>query len=406
MLVNGEITVDEWSNRFYQLIAETHSLAADYGAGLAGKDIDDDLLKVIGRGIADEETEFIDKFAADIRSGRYTMEDGRIRLASLNNRTDLYVKKARGTANESFVTNSPKELLWDWEVGIDERHCLDCPEMAAAGPYTQDTLFSYPGDGSTECLGNCLCVLVRSDGVRGPEPFKFGGDQDAANVPTSNPAPAATNGSSIPVSNSVRFVNSGIYDAQLKDALKSIDFVHSDGDLKPLPVTTKQIDDGSLGEYIFTFTTRDIQSIVINPDGAEPQLTFCHEMGHALAINVIGQGKPVVGKAALFKEFRDAVQKTPNFAYWKYIYATANPFGQVKEHAGYLLLWEEIWARAYCQFIAETAYNKELTEEFVRNMGSQYQSIFGAQWDENDFKEIKEAIRRIFQKIGWMPKDK
>ena len=85
-------------------------------------------------------------------------------------RNSLYVKRTRGAANEAFVSYSDAGSTFQWVLGSTEP-CVDCPRLAANGPYFSDELAAYPGDGSTDCLANCKCQLVRSDGAVGmPDP--------------------------------------------------------------------------------------------------------------------------------------------------------------------------------------------------------------------------------------------
>jgi hypothetical protein len=46
-------------------------------------------------------------------------------------------------------------------------HCPDCPPLAAGSPYKWDKLPTVPRAGSTRCRSNCLCFLVRDDGIEG-----------------------------------------------------------------------------------------------------------------------------------------------------------------------------------------------------------------------------------------------
>ena len=147
-----------------------HSEAIKLGRALAGaKPLDDDELLRQARTAKDTESEFLNNFVHQLKADdpRYVDEDGHFIEGSMDARATLYVGRLRGTANQHFVESSPPDLGWVWELGGNEHHCEDCPRMASLSPFTRDTLFSYPGDGSTECLGNCTCRLVRSDGISG-----------------------------------------------------------------------------------------------------------------------------------------------------------------------------------------------------------------------------------------------
>lgn len=168
-LVSGEISTETWYSKAYDIIRRGHEQAIRLGAMRAGvkeKNLDADAIANEARGLADQESEYLQGFLADIKAGRYTDDEG-LQGASLDLRSGLYVGKMRGSANQAFVEESGDDDRFTWTLGPND-HCQDCPEYAQIlVNVTADELFAYPGDGSTECLGNCTCVLVRSDGRRG-----------------------------------------------------------------------------------------------------------------------------------------------------------------------------------------------------------------------------------------------
>lgn len=134
---------------------------------------DEEKLLLDARGIKDGESTYLQNFLNAIKSGddpRYfDLETGLIKPGSMHWRTGLYVGKMRGTANQGFTAASFDEdadTEFDWELGA-EHHCEDCPRIAAMSPYNQSTMYTDPGAGDTECLGNCDCRWVRRDGVKG-----------------------------------------------------------------------------------------------------------------------------------------------------------------------------------------------------------------------------------------------
>jgi len=157
-----------------EVLQDAHGDAWSLGrrrAGVDGARNDDD--DFLGRGIADQEmSDFFGDFIDRVAEGdpRYVDADGNLRLSNINARLDMYAHRMRGTANESFVLNSPRLSTFIWRLG-DAEHCDDCIAMAADSPYTADNLWTYPGAGETECLTHCKCVVVRwQDGVTGFRP--------------------------------------------------------------------------------------------------------------------------------------------------------------------------------------------------------------------------------------------
>lgn len=183
---------DTWAEAFHNEILAGHLEALELGAKRGGQPyhVEDwqdaggnwhQGLRAIARGMADEESQFLQGytdtegnyhrgFIEDLRAKdpRYFDElTGDVKTAAIDARTDLYVGKMRGSANRSFVDASPADSTFTWKLGAAD-HCLECPGNATIlVDVTADELYAYPGDGSTECLGNCTCVLERNDGVTG-----------------------------------------------------------------------------------------------------------------------------------------------------------------------------------------------------------------------------------------------
>lgn len=173
-----EITPEEFANRASAILQEGHAMAARFGrvrAGVPGP------LSAEDRFIADlvmqGESTFLRRFADDLASDRYIGADGEYVRAPVTQRAQLYAARMRGTANDAFVGSSNPETLFEW-ILIAEDNCADCPLIAGGGPYTAATLPSKPGDGRTQCITNCKCILLREDGVLGPVyPYTEPGDE-------------------------------------------------------------------------------------------------------------------------------------------------------------------------------------------------------------------------------------
>lgn len=108
---------------------------------------------------------YFDGFMDDLRNGRYGSGED-FDKAAVRRRAMMYIQKARATANRAFVDASG-DMEFDWVLGGTEDHCATCPIYAENSPYRASELPAMPADGTTECLTNCLCVLVRDDGLKG-----------------------------------------------------------------------------------------------------------------------------------------------------------------------------------------------------------------------------------------------
>lgn len=155
-----------FGERMSILLDDRHSRAAALGRQRAGdlgpREADDD---GFAERVMDEESTFIRGFVADLESGKYT--DPRSRLVDwrrIQMRAVSYAEKLSATAQEAWTLAGEAEARYLWKLGLRENHCPRCPEIAAGGPYTADSLPAHPRDGSLPCRQNCGCYVVRTDG--------------------------------------------------------------------------------------------------------------------------------------------------------------------------------------------------------------------------------------------------
>jgi HK97 family phage portal protein len=164
---NKQLEAAGFIEEFGNILSESHAAAYRLGWRLSDGPVPDPVAFTdFGERAAALESPFVQGLINDLESGRYG-EAVEVGSAGLQARLDLYSRKVSASASDGFVDGSETDSDWAWELGGTEDHCEDCPYIAASGPYTQDTLFTKPRAGDTPCLGNCLCRLVRNDGVAG-----------------------------------------------------------------------------------------------------------------------------------------------------------------------------------------------------------------------------------------------
>jgi hypothetical protein len=193
--------------------------------------------------------------------------------------------------------------------------------------------------------------------------------------------------------------------------LASIDEVHVDG---PLPTARIRgfFDEPEVCGY-YNLKAREI-GLNLNRDDHE--LSVAHEIGHLVAIEGIGGGRAVCGNSLEFGPWRTAIQASNAFKRLLRIrsagvvavrsgsLAIDYPLDAADfEHLNYLLNWEELWARSYCQFIAVKSDNAAMFRQIRREEASDYGLIFSPQWGETDFDAIKSTIEGVLKGRGWMP---
>lgn len=158
-----------WYQRMFDLLLAGHTQAAGLGRMMAGAPGPSMFDEVLARVAADQQASYLQGYLEDLMGGRYDGEE--FDLDAMKTRNRLYAAQTRGTGNEGWATaHTEDEEIW-WVMTAVEDHCPDCPEWAALSPFTRETLPLYPGDGSTACLGNCLCVLRSGRGTGLARPY-------------------------------------------------------------------------------------------------------------------------------------------------------------------------------------------------------------------------------------------
>lgn len=411
----GKIDPAEWSTKFDELLLEGHRSAVELGrARGGGPALSDDEAFLRARGAKDTEAEFLKGFEDAIRAkdGRYFDDNGRLRPGSLDWRTSLYVGRMRGTANEAFVEADP-DSSYTWELGGTEEHCEDCPVMAAGSPYSSDTLPSYPGDGSTECLGNCDCVLVRSDDVRGfPRAHLDGDVGDDGAADDDDTVSASDAGDNRSLTASFKAIGEGAEDllGATADAMDSVFVVDAQED-DLYTFETGPLDPGTYGEHLRHTL------IHIDPEQGENQqvATAVHEMAHALdAAWLNGKQGKISPKGTVYASDQAARGDGPLKGWWKAVKKTslynqlvtareAATTSRTREYLDYLLSPKELWARSMTQFVATETDDARLRDEWsiVFGMDSGVASVESQQWGDDDFEKVRTEIGKVLKARGW-----
>jgi len=149
-LYAGNIDLAQWQIGVASELKDAHLAQAMFGAG-GRANMGNVEWGRVGQTLR-EQYGYLDKFAQDIASGN-------VSEAMALSRIDHYGDSSRQSYWNEYVEHS--DGLLDWHLGATEKHCGRCPEIAAGGPYTKETIPSMPGDGSTPCLGHCDCTVTR-----------------------------------------------------------------------------------------------------------------------------------------------------------------------------------------------------------------------------------------------------
>ena len=105
--------------------------------------------------IIDTQSRFANQFVSQLSAGDLN-KPGRMPVAS---RLKMYSNAFTSGFNAGAIAGGQNDELIFWKLGSCD-HCVDCPVLAASGPYTRHTLPTLPGQGQTLCKTNCCCHLT------------------------------------------------------------------------------------------------------------------------------------------------------------------------------------------------------------------------------------------------------
>ncbi|HOQ48168.1 MAG TPA: hypothetical protein PK157_22870, partial [Bryobacteraceae bacterium] len=221
--------------------------------------------------------------------------------------------------------------------------------------------------------------------------------QTPAPVPAPAPATPAAPVRKSPVSAGLDIKVRGELKKKVLIGLDAINKVHDDGMLPKIPLHGRT-SPGSLGVHRATRNTLtgEVRSydIGVKADGPWPALTTVHECGHFLDCEGIGPKGIYATRAGQpdMLAVLAAAEKTAAIQGLKAELARGH------RRAAELLTPEEIWARAYAQFIAMKSGDKTLLTD-VANVRNAH---LNRQWGEADFAPIAAAIENMFRNLGWL----
>lgn len=187
-----------------------------------------------------------------------------------------------------------------------------------------------------------------------------------------------------------------------KESLDIIDAQHKDGVL-PRTRIVNAPPDGLLGTYRRSHPgTKGSQRLAVDPDNPVPRLTTAHEVGHWLdnwGLHSPTEARPYAswGQPEM-KRVLDAIRRSSGY---RKLEARARREGET-----YWLRPQELWARAYSQWIAGRSKDPVMRAELAsirRGDVEQHNGWKESQWGGLDFAPIEREITRLFKNRGWLP---
>lgn len=146
----------------------SEEVAKEWGIEYDPEDLDDIESEIRGTYEDYIKTAWLHDFELNLKDA-YGLRDEEAMLAAIE-KTKRHMRSRAGLYAGLMFTvlallaaraATKKGALVYWKIAGGDA-CPDCIELAAKSPYRPGGLAQFPGDGQTQCRGNCRCVLVEA----------------------------------------------------------------------------------------------------------------------------------------------------------------------------------------------------------------------------------------------------
>lgn len=202
---------------------------------------------------------------------------------------------------------------------------------------------------------------------------------------------------------------------QVLNAVTQIDSIHRNHPLpalpiRRLPVYFPTLPSGVAGRLIYTKYGLLTCFVEIDGSNSRAGLTTAHEMGHLLDMVRLGNRESLCGTDERFERWRAAILGTEEserldaLAYDESVripeaYRSVAELDRFRTHARYLLLWKELWARSYAQYVVVKSADSVLRGQLLRELRSDKWALYYHQWTEESFGPVFHTMDDLFE--GW-----
>lgn len=216
-----------------------------------------------------------------------------------------------------------------------------------------------------------------------------------------------------PVASGLKLPKRGELAAAGQRTLAAIEKVHGDGDLPQIPVEPERSRKRLGGYWYYNGNPpRPIKITVRKGAASQPELTLAHEIGHFLDQQGAGDRDHASKADSRFEDFRRVVEESAAVKELRRLVdlrrvevtlpdGTRRDYPLDRRFLAYLLKPEEVWARAYAQYITLRSADETMREQLNRTRERRGQVYYPSQWDDEDFRLIAEAIDRLMIELGW-----
>ena len=170
------------------------------------------------------------------------------------------------------------------------------------------------------------------------------------------------------------------HDLTLQKAGLLMDSVHDGLGIRPVSMGRNVSSWRNAGEYHAATSVQPAQ-IHVSPDTATPLLTTLHELGHHVDVHLDPNDVADVVKAAAASSSAGHIQD------------------YIHKNKDYYLKRDELWARAYAQYIALKSGDPEVMSELKSVLNNPKHAW--KQWKKSDWIPIEEAITKALKRRTW-----
>ena len=149
-LYAGQLSLEQWQLVVAAELKDAHLAQAMFAVG-GQRNMTQANYGRVGGTLANE-YRFLNQFAIDIQSGAVSEAQAIARIRQYGNATQQSYWREYKLVSEIVY----------WNLNPAE-HCGDCLTLAGGSPYKPQDLAQVPGDGNTQCRGNCHCTLSREE---------------------------------------------------------------------------------------------------------------------------------------------------------------------------------------------------------------------------------------------------
>jgi hypothetical protein len=214
----------------------------------------------------------------------------------------------------------------------------------------------------------------------------------------------------IPISSRL-LVPEGAAFAPVRRALAAIDAVHGDGDLPRIPVVrTRAVTEA--GAYQWSDRTGEALRLRLSSLGEHLELTVVHEIGHFLDHQGIGRPGIFASETGVLVSLMQAIDRTDAVNRLRSLRARRRVIVDERgrreaevvrqSHVAYLLQSNELFARAYAQFVTVESQHPLLLDQLNYLRSLRRTRVYHDIWTDDDFVAVASELRRLFGRRRWM----